>query len=224
MQAVAFVAKTFDFFDFKARILQGPADMACGGIGGKCAAGSGPGKDAGHKGRRPHLRIFRRGKAVKIPGICLTAPAGQQAVDIARRKGKCDICDLEPVPAGTRRPVLHQCCGQGGNKGCKFRPGGKGAGHVFKQKGAAFKGRIAQPCGGSGVVFPAVEGLEKIEPHAKAKLGNGKLFHVLPALWQAIAPKKDGPRFPAAILPAEIAVMKLPGDRIVWLWPVRPVV
>ena len=92
---MAFFAVAGAAFDREACVLQGAADVACGGVGGEGAVGGGVAGDFGQDFGRPEFGVFRRRKAVEEPCVGFMRPCGEGVTGVAEDDFDLDRAEVE---------------------------------------------------------------------------------------------------------------------------------
>ena len=185
---VAFRAVAGDFFHLESGLREGIAHAARGAEGGGSRARHAVTGDFGDEFRRPAFGVFRRGKAVEIPGVHLRAQLRQGGADVAQDEVQMDArMHFEQVVAGM---VVRVLCEDGGAD-FRLRPVALQGGEGFGGDGVAFKTDVVQPCVCWGFAEEGVGGVDEVQPGAVADFADGEAAGMGNARVQAVAVDED---------------------------------
>ncbi|CFD97560.1 Uncharacterised protein [Bordetella pertussis] len=142
--------------------------------------------------RVPHGGIAARREAVQEVGVDARRQARRQLLRRAeaQRQGQRAAFELQPVQPGQQRGPLHGQLG-GQRLQSRRRMGAQHGQQILARKRVSLQRQHVQAARPRRIVTPGLPQGEKIQPHAKARLADGKARPAAPTLRQAVAPQEN---------------------------------
>ncbi|CPL36335.1 Uncharacterised protein [Bordetella pertussis] len=140
----------------------------------------------------PHGGIAARREAVQEVGVDARRQARRQLLRRAeaQRQGQRAAFELQPVQPGQQRGPLHGQLG-GQRLQSRRRMGAQHGQQILARKRVSLQRQHVQAARPRRIVTPGLPQGEKIQPHAKARLADGKARPAAPTLRQAVAPQEN---------------------------------